>query len=488
MKRRQLEKLGLPGDLARIAKWLISDAPHHDLTHAEARARVAAIAKDPEPHIDDPYFGDLAKAMRRRLIADERAKLGPQLQDPPAPWKQWVDDLDPKCVEQMKQACRLPVVVGAALMPDAQLDFGLPSGGVLATDNAVIPNAVGMDIACGMKLSVFDLPVGALTGQRDRLERAIEVETRFGAGAEFQGRPRAHDVLDEDWDISPITKQHKDKAHRQLGTSGGGSHFAEFGVLTITGDSNASDSAAGERNANEPATGELALAPGEYLALLTHSGSRGVGAAVASYYSRLAADLHPELPRDLRELAWLELDEMEGQEYWQAMELMGRYAAANHALMHHHIARQLGADVIAGVENHHNFAWKEEHDGREVIVHRKGATPAGDGVLGVIPGSMASPGFVVRGKGSPAALRSASHGAGRVMSRTQARQTYRWSQVRDLLDQQGVDLISAGIDEAPFVYKDIHGVMANQTDLVDIIAQFDPKLVKMAPEGERPED
>jgi tRNA-splicing ligase RtcB len=125
---------------------------------------------------------------------------------------------------------------------------------------------------------------------------------------------------------------------------------------------------------------------------------------------------------------------------------------------------------------------------REMIVHRKGATPAGKGVLGIIPGSMASPGFVVRGRGSEASLTSASQGAGRVMSRTRAKETFTWSAVKKLLAERDVHLISAGIDEVPGVYKDIEQVMAQQQDLVDIVARFDPKIVKMAPAGERPED
>ena len=171
---------------------------------------------------------------------------------------------------------------------------------------------------------------------------------------------------------------------------------------------------------------------------------------------------------------------------------MGRYAAANHALIHRHIASHLGASVLADVENHHNFAWKERHviDGveREVVVHRKGATPAHSGVLGVIPGSMASPGFVVRGKGGSGSLGSASHGAGRAMSRTRAFETFDWKTVRPLLEERQVHLISAGLDEVPGVYKDIHQVMAAQQDLVETLAEFHPRLVKMAPPGERAED
>jgi tRNA-splicing ligase RtcB len=174
------------------------------------------------------------------------------------------------------------------------------------------------------------------------------------------------------------------------------------------------------------------------------------------------------------------------------MELMGLYAAANHALIHRHIARYLRLSVLLDVENHHNFAWKERHviDGaaRDVVVHRKGATPAGVGVLGIIPGSMASPGFLVRGRGNEASLRSASHGAGRVMSRTRAMETFEWSKVNRVLKDRGVNLISAGLDEVPGVYKDIHQVMSAQEDLVEVLGRFDPKLVKMAPHGERPED
>jgi tRNA-splicing ligase RtcB len=222
--------------------------------------------------------------------------------------------------------------------------------------------------------------------------------------------------------------------------------------------------------------------------LLSHSGSRGTGATVAGHYSRLAMEQHPELPRELQHLAWLELDSQEGQEYWAAMELMGLYAAANHACIHRHMARHLGARVLLDLENHHNFAWKEEHDGEELIVHRKGATPAGEGVLGIIPGSMATSTYVVRGKGSEESLQSAAHGAGRVMSRNQAKQTFSWGPVRRHLEEKGVTLITAGLDEAPMVYKDIDEVMAAQSDLVEPLASFMPRLVKMAPPGERPED
>ena len=191
--------------------------------------------------------------------------------------------------------------------------------------------------------------------------------------------------------------------------------------------------------------------------------------------------MRPDLPKELRHLAWLDLDSEEGQEYWNAMNLMGEYAAANHACIHKHIAENLGAECLLDIENHHNFAWKEQHGGKEVIVHRKGATPAGKGVLGIIPGSMATPGYVVSGKGSKESLCSASHGAGRVMSRTKAKNQLNWEDAMSWLADKNVSLISAGLDEVPMVYKDIDEVMKAQEDLVNVHAQFRPRLVKMAP-------
>ncbi len=386
----------------------------------------------------------------------------------PAPWQRWGDDIDPAALEQMAAACRLPVSVAGALMPDAHVGYGLPIGGVLATRNAVIPYAVGMDIACRMKMTVLDLPVSAIRGEEGLLRKVLERETRFGIGAEFRD-PRDHPVMELDWSVSPVTHHNRDRARRQLGTSGSGNHFVEFGTLTLGAD-------------------DLGLKAGVYTALLSHSGSRGTGGLVARHYSRLAMKMHPELPRDLLHLAWLDLSGDAGREYWAAMELMGLYAAASHELIHRAVARALRAAVLADIENHHNYAWRETHFGGDLIVHRKGATPARRGSLGIIPGSMATPGYVCRGKGNAASMHSAAHGAGRAMSRTATRNACSWDAVRDLLRERGVALLSAGLDEVPAGYKDIERVMAAQRDLVDIVARFDPKLVKMAPGGERPED
>jgi tRNA-splicing ligase RtcB len=470
MNTRQLEQLGVPpGEPMSRARALVADYVRGGGDRDRVESVVAAVLADPAAHVEDPLRGALA-----RSLLEGRAVV----RDAPVAWRRWGSDLDAQSVAQIENACRLPVSVRAALMPDAHVGYGLPIGGVLATDNAVIPYAVGVDIACRMKMTVLDIPVGDLVERQDRLRRSIEEETRFGVGARFKRR-RAHDVMDRDWSVSPVTRANRDKAWSQLGTSGSGNHFVEFGTYSA-------------REATPGGGGRAPLPPGEYVALLSHSGSRGTGAAVCDHYSRLAAKRHPGLPRELQRLAWLDLDSAEGEEYWHAMSLMGEYAAANHACIHRHIATNLGVEVLLDLENHHNFAWRETHeiDGREreLVVHRKGATPAGRGVLGIIPGSMATPGFVVRGKGNPESLKSAAHGAGRVMSRTQAARSFRWEDASRVLAERGVTLISAGLDEVPMVYKDIHEVMAAQSDLVEIVGEFRPRLVKMAPAGERPED
>ncbi len=465
MKKRELINLGVPpGEPVKQGIQTAIQLARSGAGKATVRQTLEKVAGNPDDYVDDPICGRLAKM----LLAPEYQVKTFEPRSEPAPYRQWGRDLDEQSILQMERACRLPVSVAGALMPDAHLGYGLPIGGVLAVDNAVIPYAVGMDIACRMKMSVLDLPPHMLKGQEGRLQKAIEEETRFGVGCKFSRR-RDHAVMDEDWGVSKIVGSNKGKAWDQLGTSGSGNHFVEFGILSLTAD-------------------DLGLEAGEYLALLSHSGSRGVGGIVATHFSKLAQRQHPELPKDLVHLAWFELDSADGREYWAAMNLMGRYAAANHELIHHYVARNLGAKVLADIENHHNFAWKEEHFGRDVIVHRKGATPAGKGVLGIIPGSMATPGYVVRGKGELYSLASASHGAGRLMSRKKAKQTITWHDARRFLKDRGVTLISAGLDEVPMAYKDIKEVMAAQADLVEIVARFDPKLVKMAPGKERPED
>ncbi|HUE72781.1 MAG TPA: RtcB family protein [Pirellulaceae bacterium] len=462
MNPRQLRDLGVPQASIRTALENIQSAAKDLLRGGELKETLKKLLTNSQDFVADAHFGELARELVAARSGGEGTSAGVF---EPIPYQTWGTDIDQASHEQMRQACALPLARGAALMPDAHVGYGLPIGGVLALENAVVPYAVGVDIACRMKLSVLDVPVSTLERNFDRCRHAIEKGTRFGIGSEHE-TPQDHAVLDEDWTICRVTREHKDKARRQLGTSGSGNHFVEFGVVSLP-----------------VRDEELNLDAGEYVALLSHSGSRGTGSAVCDTYSRIARTRLPKQYEQFGRLAWLNLDSEAGQEYWAAMNLMGDYAAANHDVIHRLVTKLLGARIIAGVENHHNFAWKEVHGGRELIVHRKGATPAGKGVLGVIPGSMGTPAFVVRGKGNPASLNSASHGAGRRMSRTQAKGQFTFGAVQKELAQKGVRVLSAGADEVPGVYKDIHEVMRQQQDLVEVVAQFDPKIVKMSADG-----
>jgi tRNA-splicing ligase RtcB len=467
MNSRQLQKLGLPDDPDVIKAALLgiqSASKAGVLRELDLKATFAEILAAPQAHKSDEHFGALSAA----LVDYAKEPLPAE----PIGYRTWGNDIDAAAHAQMKTACEMPMAAGAALMPDAHVGYGLPIGGVLALRNAVCPYAVGVDIACRMKLSVLDMPVATLTddgkfaGYRDALEKG----TRFGVGAEYK-RPQDHAVMDEDWTVSRITRENKDKAWRQLGTSGSGNHFVEFGLLTIDGDAD-----------------DVGLKAGRYVALLSHSGSRGTGASVCSTYSAIARAKMPKRFEHLGRLAWLDMNAQEGREYWAAMNLMGDYAAANHAVIHRNVAKLLGAEILAGVENHHNFAWLERHGGEDLYVHRKGATPAGRGVLGVIPGSMGDPGFVVRGLGNRESLNSASHGAGRCMSRKAAKDKYNFRSVQKELAARGIKVLSAGADEVPGVYKKIEAVMAEQQDLVEVVARFDPKIVKMCGDGSAAED
>jgi tRNA-splicing ligase RtcB len=474
MNKKHFVQLGLSPACAAIAVDCLRQAA--EAGQAEDAARrietlLPLLIQSPDVYVADPQFGPLARAV---IDGGGAARDGVRPHDQPIAYQQW-GDLDDASRDQMSNACRLPIAVAGALMPDAHIGYGLPIGGVLACDGALIPYGVGVDIGCRMKMTITELPVDVLSDNDPRacaaLDNALRRGTRFGTGQGWR-RPYDHDVMDEDWSVTAITSQMRDTAWRQLGTSGSGNHFVEWGVLTL------------------PAP-DLGLEAGRYVALLSHSGSRGAGAQVCNTYSRLARQRLPqELQNDtaLRHLGWLSIDSQEGQEYWRAMNLMGNYAAANHDVIHQNVIKLAGGQGLASVENHHNFAWAEQHGGRTLYVHRKGATPAGPGVLGVIPGNMADSAFIVRGNGDPASLNSAAHGAGRRMSRTAALKQFNWKTWREHLARKNVRLLAGGLDEVPGAYKNIHEVMAAQSDLVDVVAEFFPRIVMMCGDGSRPED
>jgi tRNA-splicing ligase RtcB (3'-phosphate/5'-hydroxy nucleic acid ligase) len=400
-----------------------------------------------------------------------------ELRPTPLPYRTWGEAyIDPEAHRQMDSAMRLPISVAGALMPDAHVGYGLPIGGVLATEDAVIPYAVGVDIACRMRLSIYEISPIVIQQKAGQFKKALMEQTRFGAGAKWSRNQQVdHEILDDpDWEATKLLKSLKDTAYDQLGTSGTGNHFVEWGSLIL-----------------EKEDKEVGLKAGSYLALLSHSGSRAVGFKIANHFSQLAMQFHPKLDKSVRHLAWLPLDWHEGQDYWLSMELAGRFAAANHQVIHQRVAKAVGLKPVFSAENHHNFAWKEtvpapagfSDPEREVIVHRKGATPAGKGVLGIIPGSMGDAGYLVRGRGEVESLNSASHGAGRAMSRKAALGSITKTERDRYLKERGVTLIGGGLDEAPQAYKPIETIIGAQADLVNIVAKFTPIMVRMANEG-----
>ncbi len=427
-----------------------------ELEHKNLLALMKDVLETPSKFLADENLSSLAEELVKPVETTLALKEESQ-----AYQIYGAEGIEEGAINQMETSMKLPVTVAGALMPDAHQGYGLPIGGVLATRKAVIPYGVGVDIGCRMCMTIYDLPTTILDEKKESFKKMLLNNTQFGK-ATFK-KPKDHEIFQrQEFSELPVLRNLKDRAWRQIGSSGGGNHFVEFGLVEIVSPIN-----------------EFNLAQGNYVAVLSHSGSRGLGANIAGHYTKLAMDTC-KLPVEAKHLAWLDLDTEAGQEYWLAMNLAGDYASACHHQIHERMAIGLRETPLAMIENHHNFAWKEKDAfGNEIIVHRKGATPAGKGVLGIIPGSMATPGFIVRGKGEVASINSASHGAGRTMSRTKAKQSILPGQVNKFLKAAGVELIGSGLDEAPMAYKDIHQVMGHQKELVEVLGSFMPKIVRM---------
>ena len=459
LEGKELRAVGFPeGPVISVAKQVMEKHYKHR-TKDEVFSVLKEILESPQDYTADEILGPIAKQLLPKEVA-EGAEIS--LNQTGIPFNVFGQEhIEEGAMHQMYQAAKLPISVAGALMPDAHSGYGLPIGGVLATDNAVIPYGVGVDIGCRMCLSVFDIDPKELTQRDTFFARELGEATLFGSGAQFK-QASDHEVMEHELFYQlPLLKNLHGRAWKQLGSSGSGNHFAEFGVIEI--------------KEQDPVLG---IEAGNYVGFLTHSGSRALGASIANHYTKLAISKR-RLPQEAKNLAWLSLEEEAGVEYWNAMNLAGDYASACHHIIHGKIVKQLGRKPMKMVENHHNFAWKETWEGREVIVHRKGATPAGKDVLGIIPGSMTAPGFIVKGKGETASVNSASHGAGRKMSRTKAMQTVTDKQMKDELNKHAVKLMGGGLDESPFAYKNIEVVMQSQHALVDIAGKFIPKIVKM---------
>lgn len=460
LKTKELSKLGYTNDVSRsLAITILSKHCKH-LSKQELSHILLNIKNKPEAYVSDEILGRIAAT----FITGEQTcqyKTFELLQHTGQVKIYGGKEVEHAAKKQMEISMSLPVTLQGALMPDAHTGYGLPIGGVLATNNAVIPYAVGVDIGCRMALSILDEGEHFLKSHAYQMKMALKDFTHFGmeGGLEFY---QEHEVLDHpDFQATELLRRLKTKAARQLGTSGSGNHFVEFGIIELF-----------EGNA-------LGLPAKKYMALLSHSGSRGLGANVAQHYTRIAMDTC-KLPREAQQLAWLDMDNEAGQEYWLSMCLAGEYAKACHDRIHANVLKAVGLQTIATIENHHNFAWKDRlADGTETIVHRKGATPAHKGELGIIPGSMTTAAYLVSGKGSAASLNSASHGAGRAMSRKRAREQTTASALKKMLTQAGVTLIGGSVEENPLAYKDIEKVMDAQQELVNIEGRFLPKIVRM---------
>ena len=461
VKGKDLIKLGFPQTNAvNIALGQISRYKRK-YKKQKLLNEVKEVLENKTSYEKDPVWGKVIEALSDKPVELKMHDLKPVRSPHEIFGENEIDDI---AKNQMYGALKLPVAARGALMPDAHSGYGLPIGGVLATKNAVIPYGVGVDIGCRMAMSVFPLPASHFKGRTDQLKNILGDHTCFGM-CETQKRKQDHEVFERtEFKEIPLVKSLFNKAYRQLGTSGGGNHFVEFGVAEIEQD--------------VYRDGKHLLPPGEYLAVLSHSGSRGLGANIAKHYTYLAQKQCP-LPKPVQHLAWLNLDTHDGMEYWLAMNLAGDYAKACHDDIHHRITKALGTKRICTIENHHNFAWKQMVDGEECIVHRKGATPAAKDELGIIPGSMTSPGFIVKGLGNPMSLESASHGAGRRFSRSMCKSKFTKSDMNHLLKMNKVELIGGSIDEAPMAYKDIRKVMANQSELVEVMGKFTPRIVRM---------
>jgi len=376
------------------------------------------------------------------------------------PVKVWTGELEPQARRQLENVARLPIVHGhVAAMPDVHAGIGATVGSVIPTKGAIVPSAVGVDIGCGvnavqLSLTAKDLPE-SLTRIRGAIEAAIPVGFDMHRGVNGERKRAARDlapellrIIERNPKLATMQKDIRETWVRQLGTLGGGNHFIE-----------------------------VCLDESQDVWVMLHSGSRGIGNVIGRYFIERArremekSDTH--LPD--RDLAWLAEGTAAFEEYVEAVHWAQDYAIENR--------REMMRAVLAAIEPHlppfrvvgeainchHNYVAREHHFGENLLVTRKGAIRAGAGDMGVIPGSMGARSFIVRGKGSADSFCSCAHGAGRLMSRTEARKRFSSADVR--AQTAGVECRkdAAVVDEIPGAYKDIDEVMANQSDLVEVV-------------------
>ena len=422
---------GARGDFPAVLKW----AAEHRAAFETAEDLAAAVEKQ---------FGPAGQKV--------------PLREKPAPYRLWLHPSlppDGNAIDQLKTALSLPVAVGGAGMPDLHKGYSLPIGGVVVLDKAISPAFVGYDISCMMRLTILD---GGRYAAEDLEKEKVRLKfldwvldsTSFGLGSTTSGGDHAV-MSDPLWGESRVLKGLKDLAAAQLGSSGAGNHFADI--------------VAGERTDGST-----------FIGLLIHSGSRGAGNKLAQHYTAQADRAAGARYRFPGGYGWFDLETEEGQEYRLSMELMGRYAAANHEIIHTRFLEVAGLGALEVHTNQHNFAWVDENG---LVYHRKGATPAYAGQVGIIPGSSGSPSYLVVGKGSAESWYSASHGAGRPYSRSEAKRRYDAHEFEKFMRRNGITHHGVAADETVKAYKDIQKVIEAQSDLISVAAVMQPRVVVM---------
>jgi tRNA-splicing ligase RtcB len=389
------------------------------------------------------------------------------------PIKLWLSDIEDGALQQAKNLANLPFAFRwVSIMPDSHQGFGMPIGGVLATKGVIIPNAVGVDIGCGMcavKTSITEIDQETLKKIMGEIRKAIPVG--FGHHKENQDMdlmPIQTEGYSIDGIPMPIVKQEYDSALQQIGTLGGGNHFIEI------------------QKGNDG-----------HIWIMVHSGSRNFGLKIADYYNKLAIKLnekwHSQVPKEWQ-LAFLPMESEEGQAYLREMNYAVEFALANRRLMMNRIENivndicwgDLDKDIptsselkVGGQINiAHNYARMENHFGENVMIHRKGATLATKETIGIIPGSMGTKSYIVKGLGNPESFNSCSHGAGRKMSRTKAITELNLEEEQNKMEGiLGAPRNKSELEEAPGAYKDIDVVMENQKDLVEVLVELKPLAV-----------
>ena len=379
------------------------------------------------------------------------------------PVKVWTPDIEPSARRQLENMSRLPIVHGhIAVMPDVHAGIGATVGSVIPTKGAIVPAAVGVDLGCGvnavqLSLEAKDLPE-SLARIRSAIEHAVPVGFDMHAAAKGAGGAREkrakelakglEHIVAKNPRISAMQRDFRETWVRQMGTLGGGNHFIE-----------------------------LCLDEAQDVWVMLHSGSRGVGNAIGRYFIERARREMEK--RDVRlpdrDLAWLDEGSPLFHEYIEAVQWAQDYAIENRREMMRAVLAAIQPHlppfrlVGEAINCHHNYVARERHFGENLLVTRKGAIRAGEGDMGVIPGSMGARSFVVRGKGNPESLCSCAHGAGRLMSRTEAKKRFSEADVRRQTEGVECRKDSGVIDEIPQAYKPIDEVMANQSDLVEVV-------------------